>query len=159
MKKSFTGFLVCTFLFSFASATFARDKGDYSEVPKSSKPGTMSMWIEWIKDKGDKYDYRLHLENDSPNKDLLIRVNHIECYRDGKRGVTKNSYLKLASMSIPLFPGQKLDFNSFCYFNEETKGDFKIVIRNVYDNPTKDGITAGKVVVSDLTWSSPKIKR
>jgi len=60
------------------------------------------------------------------------------------------------TMSIPLTPGGNVDFNSFCIFNEKIRGPFKIVIKRVYENPTQDGVTPGKIVASDLTWYSPK---
>jgi len=84
MRKSLSSLILFVIILSFSLPLLASDKATYSDLPKISKPGVFTFWVEWIKDKGDKYDYRLHLENDSSSKDLLVRVNHIECYRGGQ---------------------------------------------------------------------------
>ncbi|HTM46388.1 MAG TPA: hypothetical protein VL137_15615 [Polyangiaceae bacterium] len=117
--------------------------------------GTISVWADWIKDKGVKYDVRLNIQNDS-EKSLIVKLGGTRCYRGQTEGELKHTFFNTGEKTMDFEPGQKKAFNLVCDLAGEARGDFRIVIERVFDNPSNDGMTPGVVVAEKVEWRLPE---
>lgn len=120
----------------------------------ATKPGVLSVWAEWVKDKEDKYDIRLNIKNEADN-DIIIMLAGIRCYRGNVPGQIKHTFFNTGERTMDFRAGELKTFNLVCRYGTDTKGDFRIVIEKVFDNPANDGRTAGKVIGEKIEWKQP----
>jgi len=136
-----------------AAACGGRVKLDpQSNVAKQD--GIVSMWAEWVKDKGDKYDIRMNIKNDS-DQATIIMLNGLQCYRGQIPGRLKHTFFNTGERTMDFRPGELKTFNLVCVYGSDTKGDFRIVIDRIFENPSGDGRQTGKVVAQKIEWNQP----
>lgn len=118
------------------------------------QPGLISVWADWVKDKGDKFDIQLNLKNES-ERSLIVSLHAMRCYRGEHEGKLKHTFFNTGEKLIDLRPGDSKDMRLVCTLDGETRGEFRIVIDRVFDNPTSDGVQTGEVLARDLQWRHP----
>jgi len=113
------------------------------------REGVFSAWTTTLHDKGDKFDFKLNVRNDS-DKTLLVLLHDIHCARGERPGVIKHAFFGAGERDIDLKPGQTKDLGLVCEIGGKFHGDFSIKIASVYDNPSNDGTTAGEKVADNI---------
>jgi hypothetical protein len=117
-------------------------------VGKVSQKGVVTIAADWLKDKDDKYDVNMRLTNDS-DKTILLFVGDMKCGRGSDSG--GNVDIHSDRRTIDLRTKESRDVVMTCRLMSKTKGDFNISFK-VFDNPTSDSNTPGKVLAEGLTW-------
>lgn len=115
--------------------------------------GVVTVQVPWIKDKGKKFDVHLSIHNENPDKGMIIFLSDMGCRRGKVTGELKHTFFNTGEKTIDFKPNQTKDFNLVCRTEGATRGDFKLSINKVYNNPSLDGKTVGKVIAENLTWS------
>jgi hypothetical protein len=140
--KNYTviGLLGFVCLSAFAGRTEIAPAGN-----KVTKAGVISIYSEWVKDKGKKYDLNLTLSNDH-DKDIIVLLNDFRCFRGTVSGEIKSDD------TIHLLPGKKKGLTVTCNLGSKTKGEYRIVVTKVYENPASDEKTLGKVIGTEIEW-------
>ncbi len=110
-----------------------------------------SIWSLWVKDKKKKYDLELVLHNES-SKSQIVKLGDVWCYRGKTKGRIGYSSFGIGERTIDFVPGQQKNLKVSCKTGE-AGGDFKVVIKRLFSNPSDDGATPGKVIAKDLTWT------
>lgn len=123
----------------------------------AEKKGVLSMWASWVKPKGKKYDMNFHIRNLS-SKAIIVKFADVNCYRGAHTGTVKYTFFNTGERTIDMAPGQEKAANMVCSFGGETKGDFKVVIHRVFENPTNDGKTAGKLIGNEISWEQKDVE-
>lgn len=121
--------------------------------------GVISFWGAWVKDKGDKFDINLHVQNEDQDQGIIIYLSDIRCSHGGRRGEIKHTFFNTGERTIDFRPGEKKAFNLVCRTGSDGRGgEILIGVDRVYSNPGLDGRTVGKVIAKGLVWkhSSPK---
>lgn len=132
----------------FASETFVPGP-DNKMVAKD----ILTVSIPWIKDKGGKYDLNMTMSDDNNDKGIIVFLSDINCQRGQMTGSLKYTFFNTGERTIDFRPKQSKNFNMVCNVPKKTKGEFKLTISKVYDNPSLDGKTVGKVIAKDLVWT------
>lgn len=120
---------------------------------KMNAKDVLTVTVPWIKDKGSKFDVNIVMQNDSADKSIVVFLSDMNCGRGAQLGQLKHTFFNTGERTIDFHPKQTKSFNLVCNYGEKTKGDFKLSIAKVYDNPSNDGKTVGKVLAKDLNWT------
>ncbi len=119
---------------------------------KISLPGVMSVWSAWVKDKGSKFDTELNFTNES-KQHVMFLSSDAHCYRGEVEGRIKN----IGDRTVDLAPGATKMYHTHCDLaGNGGKGNFKIVIKEVYANPSADGLTKGKLLGKNVELVIPE---
>ncbi|MGE4132787.1 MAG: hypothetical protein AB7F86_14175 [Bdellovibrionales bacterium] len=121
------------------------------------QPGVVSVWANWVKDKGKKYDLQLAIANDA-NEPIIVMLGEMACYRGGQRGTLRHTFFNTGERTIDFRPKELKTFNMVCQIGTDAEGDFKIEIGNIYENPTGDGKTTGKTMAQGISWTAPDLR-
>jgi hypothetical protein len=116
-----------------------------------SKEGLVAVSANWLKDKGSKYDFQLAVMNNS-GKPIIVYLWDIACFRGTVQGEVKHTFFNTGERTIDFKIGEKKAFNMVCRLGGETKGDFRVLIKKIYENPAQDGKTVGQLLGSDVEW-------
>ena len=111
----------------------------------------LSVWSEWIKDKGKKFDINIHLQNES-DQGIIIQLSEIRCHRGGAQGELKHTFFNTGEKVMDFKPHEQKSFNLVCKIGQETKGEYKLTVGTVYANPSGDGKTLGKPIAKNIEW-------
>ncbi len=122
-------------------------------VAKVSRQGIISVTARWVKDKGDKFDLNLVVEN-LRDEGIIVYLKDIRCQRGNQGGRLKHTFFNTGERTIDFASGEIKDFNMVCDHYQKAKGPFKINITKVYSNPENDGETRGKVIAEDVEWET-----
>ena len=137
------------FITLFTSMVFA---GRAIELQKKAvTKANISAWVSKVKDKGKKFDFTFHLKNKG-EKFVIVMLHDITCYRGKKGGVVKHTFFNTGERTIDLMPNQLKKFKMLCKIGEKSQGKYKIVVKSIYSNPSRDGKHTGKEVAKNLTW-------
>ena len=123
-----------------------------AEENKVTKSGVISVWGTELKIKSKKFDVLLHITNESKGS-IIIHHSSMLCARGAKNGILKHSFFGAGEKTIDFATGQSKKFRMTCDIDDKSTGDFTITIPKVYENPTGDGRTSGKVIGSDIIWT------
>lgn len=115
--------------------------------------GVMAMTVAWVKDKGKKYDIRLSLTNER-EEPVIVFLSDIGCFKGNLKGEAKHTFFNTGERTIDFNPGESKTFNLVCRLSAENSGATRINIARVYDNPSGDGKTTGKVIARNIDWKS-----
>lgn len=137
----------------FAIAAHASDKFMPGPDNVMSAKGVVTISVPWIKDKGGKYDLAMNVHNDESDKGIIIFLSDMGCQRGTLAGSLKHTFFNTGERTIDFKPGQSKDFKLVCKVEGKTSGDFKLTVSKVYDNPSLDGKTVGKIIAKDLSWT------
>ena len=122
-------------------------------------PGIFAVTIPWIKDKGDKYDVKMVLHNENTEKGLIVFLTDLSCKRGNVTGMLKHTFFNTGEKVIDFKPNETKDFTLVCKTEGTQTGEFKLSLSKIYENPSLDGKTVGKVVAKDLTWEQSDRKK
>jgi hypothetical protein len=132
-----------------ASSAFAFGWDKMEGVTKAQKSGVFTAAAEWVKDKDDKYDVSFKLTNDT-EKTILLFVGDMKCARGAKHDGTLDNHSD--NRTIDLRPKESRSVVFTCRgMDEKQKGDFTVNFK-VFENPTGDSKTPGKVLADNLVW-------
>jgi len=135
------------FLTSLTAIAIGWDKME--GVGKVSQKGVIEVTADWVKDKDNKFDVNLKLQNEAKNT-LLIFAGDMKC----SRGTEKDGTVDIHSdnRTIALRPGESRFVVATCRLqSKDVRGDFTVSFK-VFDNPTNDSNTPGKALTGMLTW-------
>ncbi len=138
---------------AFAACGSSRVKPDKST--QIVKEGVAAIWVAWVKDKGDKYDVNMNIHNDSTEKGMIIFLSDMTCKRGSMPGKLRHTFFNTGERTIDFRPRETKSFNLVCDTHNDQKGDFTIHFAKIYDNPSLDGKTTGKVIAENLEWRQP----
>lgn len=131
-----------------ATSAFAFGWDKVEGVGKVSKAGVFTAAAEWMKDKNDKYDVNMRLTNDSAHT-ILLFVGDMKCARGPAKDGTIDPHSD--NRVIDLRPKESRSIIMTCRLGSKEKGDFSISFK-VFENPSGDSKTPGKVLADNLTW-------
>ncbi len=123
----------------------------------AGQKGVVSAWAEWVKPKTKKYDLHFHIKNES-DKTIIVKLGDINCYRGERSGDVRYTFFNTGERTIDVGPGQDKHANMVCSFGVPQTGDFRVVIRRVFANPSNDGKTTGDVIAKDIVWQQLESK-
>jgi hypothetical protein len=123
---------------------------------KVSKEG-VSVWANWIKEKGKKFDVEIGITNGS-NKDIIIMLGDMDCSRGTSSGALKHTFFNTGERTIDFRVGQTKSFRMVCDYRTNVQGPFKIVVRRVFENPGGDGRAKGTVLTENIEWKAEEAK-
>jgi hypothetical protein len=141
------------FAFVVSASAGASDKFVPGADNRLEKKDIITVSVNWIKDKGKKFDLNLTVQNDNPQTGMILFLSDLGCQRGEIRGTLKHTFFNTGERTIDFKPKETKSFNLVCSMEAKAKGHFKIVVNRVYDNPSLDGKTVGKVIAEGLTWS------
>lgn len=136
-----------------ASMAFAKDMYHPSADNQMKAANIFSLRVPWIKNKGDKYDVRLILHNENPEKGIIVFLSDLTCKRGNIAGMLKHTFFNTGEKVIDFKPNETKEMTLVCRTEGAENGDFKLNLSKVYENPSLDGKTVGKVIAKDLSWS------
>jgi hypothetical protein len=145
--------LVCASLSAGFLACGATRANLTPEESMMTKEGVLSVNVEWIKDKKKKYDIRLAIHNEA-NKAIIVKLGDMQCYRGARQGILHHTFFNTGERTIDFSVGQQKVFQMVCDLGTRTKGPYRIVFGKVYDNPSNDGATLGKVISESIEWKA-----
>ena len=132
---------------------FAADKYIPDPENQMKAKDIVTVSIPWIKDKGSKFDLNVNVHNENPEKGMIIFLSDMGCNRGTVRGELKYTFFNTGEKTIDFKPNETKSFNMVCKTAGNPRGDFKLSIAKVYNNPSLDGKTVGTVIAKELTWS------
>lgn len=139
-------------LIAIGSLSSCRSKTVLSdEDVKFTKNDIIGVRVNWIKEKGDKYDIEMSVNN-LYKKDIIIYLNDISCYKGSAQGRLKHTFFNTGERTIDFRIGEMKRFRMVCDIDAKVAGDYKIVFNRIFDNPDADGSTKGKAISEKLEW-------
>jgi len=144
MLKKFLVGIVGVFLFSVQAHAWDKMEG----VAKASVKGAVTITAAWIEDEKSKYDVNFKIINES-DKTLLFFVGDTKCARGADVNGKVDFHTDLRS--IDLRAGESREIVLTCRFENKGTGDF-IVTFKLFDNPSDDSNTPGKLLAEKLVW-------
>ena len=106
---------------------------------RASTPGLVSTWMNWVKDKGDKFDAEWNLMNES-QQTLIIMSDDVQCSRGSASGRIVGGPFSRSNVSVSLRPGQRKEFLIICELGSSGGGDFRMTIGQIYDENPANGL-------------------
>jgi hypothetical protein len=126
-----------------------RPSGDSAAV---TRPGVLTLGVNWVKDKGDKYDAEVLLRNER-DAGVIVKLADMRCFRGPIEGELKHTFFNTGERTIDLRAHEQKTMPMVCKLGGDVTGyDFRIRVGQVFDNPGNDGSTTGKVLAKDLEW-------
>jgi len=151
MKSRLLGLAVA---FTLGTACTGR-KFDLSPEEAVTKPGIVKITGKKLTDKGKKFNIDTEITNLRERSSIVFHLHAMSCYKGEHRGVVEHAFVGIGERSINILPKQMKAFNFLCNFGKQVvpdKGDYRLVITNVYDNPNNDGLTTGKILAKEVVW-------
>lgn len=136
-------------MLALAMTNCAGKRVNLGEASKITK-GPVSIWASWVKDKGKKWDALLHIGNES-DKDIVIMFDDVSCWRGNNQGDMKYS-IYIGDRVLFIRAGRKLNMTVVCHTAVKSSGAFIVAVKHAYENPSGDGVSRGKALVSDVEW-------
>jgi hypothetical protein len=151
MEKNMKKLVLVSLAFSSLVVAGCGQKQVRLEETQVTKNEYVAFNVSFLKDKGRKYDVELSITNTSKN-DIIIMLNDMECFKGNAQGMLKHTFFNIGERTIDFRKGQLKRFRMVCTLAEKEKGDYKILVTRVYDNPESDGATKGKVLASNVEF-------
>jgi hypothetical protein len=120
------------------------------EEKQVTKNDIVAFNVSALKDKGKSYDILMSIQNVSPDKDIIIMLNDMQCFKGASQGELKHTFYNTGERTIDFRKGQLKNFKMVCKLGSKTKGDYRILVTRIFDNPGADGETKGKVLGSNI---------
>ena len=109
------------------------------------------MSAVWVKDKGMSYDLEFTVTNVSKSN-IVFRLDNMQCFKGTEQGILKYTFFNTGKKTLGFTPGQLRQFRMKCSFQAKVPGDPRIIVNQIFDNPSNDGVTEGKVVDQNIEW-------
>lgn len=139
-------------LLGFCSLTsFAGRTEIAAQDNKVTKPGVITIYADWVKNKGKKYDINMTFINEH-DKGIIILIKEMRCSKGKRDGEIKHTFFNTGERTIDFGAGQKKQFNLVCVLGEKAEGPYQVRVANVYENASGDGKTMGKVLAKNVEW-------
>lgn len=140
-------------LFTSLAVISCASKSVDTSAATATQSKVLTIRAAEVKDKGKKYDViGLSLTNET-EKNIIVLLNDLICYRGNVQGTVKHTFFNTGERTIDMGARQKKSFNIVCKLGEKVKaGDYRIVVARVYDNPSNDRRTTGKEIAKDVEW-------
>ena len=110
----------------------------------------VALKVDKIRARRKRFDVHFLIKNNT-GQTVIVKSEDIACYRG--TFAAEVSY-NTASGNVAFDGGEERGFNIHCSHQSNGGGDYKVTIARVYDNPTDDHETPGKVIVENVSWSS-----
>lgn len=142
--------IVLGLVFGTASA-FANKLTLSPTINKVEAKDVAAVWGEWLKDKSNKFDVRLGIENKS-KAGIIVLLQDMDCAKGKAKGKMKHTFFNTGERTIDFQPGEIKSFNMVCRLAFPATGYMEVRVAKVYANPNGDGKTRGKVIAENLVW-------
>ncbi len=123
------------------------------EQATMKKEGIISMAVEWVKDKKTKYDIRMTLHNEA-KVPIIVKLRDMQCFRGETQGILHHTFFNTGERIIDFRVGESKVFQMVCDLHQKVSGPFRIVFGQIFDNPSNDGATVGKVISESVEWKA-----
>ena len=134
----------------------AADEIQLPPTNKVTRKGVLSVSADWIKEKGDKFDIRLNLENEA-DFPVIVMLHELRCMRGKKEASLKHATisaaLNIGEKTIDLEAHEVKSFTLVCPHRGEPIGEYKVIVKSVYSNRSGDGKTKGDLLAKDIDWA------
>jgi hypothetical protein len=117
------------------------------------KEGVISMNVEWVKDKQKKYDVRMAIHNEAKSP-IIVKLGDMQCFRGEHQGILHHTFFNTGERTIDFRIGESKVFQMVCDTHEKASGPFKIIFGRIFDNPSNDGATTGKIIAEGVEWKA-----
>lgn len=112
-----------------------------------------SVWGSWIKDKDEKYDLLLNIENQASHG-IVIPVRHLRCMRGRRFGELRVHGRHGHRRAIHLYPGEVETVVVTCQLaNGDITGDFRILVGHIFQTPARG---PKDLMATDIEWVIPE---
>ncbi len=147
MIKVLTGIVVMSALIS-CSGRKVVDTG----AAVATKSAVLTVQANGLKDKGKKYDVDFSMINES-EKTVIVLLADMGCYKGNVQGTLQHAFFGAGERTIDLTSKQKKNFHLVCKLGSKVEsGEYKVVVRRVYENLSNDRKTTGKEIAKDIEW-------
>jgi hypothetical protein len=143
--------IVLFFVFLVCSYSFAGKVDIAVSDNKVTKAGIISLYAEWVKDKGKKYDIGFNIRNES-DKGIIVLLSEMRCYRGKEEGVLKHTFFNTGEKTINFRSGELKSMTLVCRLTTKEEGEYRITVGHVYANASGDGKTLGKELLKNVEW-------
>ncbi len=117
--------------------------------PVIYKSPTMKVFVERVKDHGDKFDVKSRITNDSDDA-ILIFFNAVQCFKGKIQGEATYTF-GIGERLINIPPGSTKRMDFVCKLGRDVQDrGYRLLIRTVFDNPSNDGRTQGKLLLKNV---------
>jgi hypothetical protein len=116
-----------------------------------SIPDVITIYSEWIKDKGNKYDLNLTINN-AHQKGIIVLLKEMHCFRGAVEGELKHTFFNTGERTIDFKRGQSKSMTLVCHLKSKGEGNYRIVLDQVYENASGDRKTIGKELAKAVDW-------
>lgn len=118
-----------------------------------TKNEVIQLKTKWVKDKGGKFDIEIFVRNIA-GKPIVFKLNEMSCARGDEAGELKHTLFNSGERHIDFNIGETKMFRMVCRTGGKPKGEFKVTINKVYDNPSGDGLTPGAQIAGPIEWTT-----
>ena len=148
MRRALFGAGVLALFCSFGCAQRTKLIRDHNVV---TVDGLISVWATWLKDKDDKLDVRLHIENDASHG-LLVRMRDLHCSRGERWGQVRLLGAPRDAATLHFEAQEKYTFTMVCDFGDDPTGDFRVLLGAVFEEP-RERPGAAELIATDIEWN------
>jgi len=117
-----------------------------------TKAGIFQVSGSGVRIKKRAYHVKIQLHNISNEMYQIVMLSDIACYRGNEIGEIKHGFFGHGERIMDFFPGQTKRYTLACKFSGSGRGDMKIVVKKVYDNPAQDKMTPEKMVAKNIIF-------
>jgi len=118
--------------------------------------GLFSVWGTWVKDKGEKLDLKLNIENSVPVP-IVIRTRDIKCSKGERWGDLYFLGRARHSRRVVLHPRQRRTFVVACRLaHRDIEGDFRILVGHIFEDPMRRADGVAELLATDIEWVVPE---
>ena len=98
---------------------------------KVQKKNVIAVWAEWVKDKGEKFDVRLGIQNigDTP---MIVLLRDIGCTKGKSKGNMKHTFFNTGEKTIDFQGGETKTMNLVCRLPHDTTGLLGMIPINTF---------------------------
>ncbi|MEZ4814372.1 MAG: hypothetical protein R3A80_04095 [Bdellovibrionota bacterium] len=139
---------------SLLSLSFIQAKGVKKEFggeeAHATAKGIMEAHVDWLKDKGSKFDFGLTLTN-LTESGVIVYLHDISCKKGATAGEAKHTFFNTGERTIDFKAGQSKKFKLVCKLHTKIDSNkFSVGLRRISSNPSNDGKTVGKLLYKNL---------
>jgi hypothetical protein len=128
------------------SSSIATARTSFNNIDQSIDNGVVKVSLLNLKDRHKKgrIEFTVDVENIS-GKPLVYFFPEMECARDEEKGELAFPSFGIGERVVNFMTGQSKRFKYICKFerDRESTESFELVIRKIFENPNRDGKTAG----------------
>ncbi len=122
-----------------------------------TRAGVISVWVHHLEDFGDRFDVKLNMRNESAGT-LIVRADDLRMFRGDTQCQVKAGRFNIGEEMIlgarifDIKPGETRTAGITGQLPTVVTGPFRVIVAEVWSNPTADGRAMGEIVARDLEW-------